>query len=495
LVDVSSRLPTPACIRIYAELSDGSTHLCLAVRCRPIATEELKKTCAPFSLWKFWRNWRDLKKTFAQRNLPVEIGPAPRREFWSTLRRCRQVSTKDNRVERPAAPSLPAPSTERKLRLLLITHNLNFEGAPLLFVEYARHLVEKCGFTVAVITPQDGPLRAAFEVLGASVAVVDASASSPPELEPQLGAISRQIDWKKIDLVVANTLSSFWGVTLANSAGRPSLLYIHESTSPAAFFRRTTPALLPAVYDAFDHATAVSFNTPATRAYYATLGSGKNFHLNSAWIDLTSLAAFRAANARNTLRASLALQPGDLLVANVGTVCERKGQHDFLRAIEWLWRRAPKLAARCRFVMVGGRNTRYNQSLQKDLAALGREHIQVIPETSRAHDYFGAADLFVCSSYEESFPRVVLEAMAFAVPIVSTDVHGIPYMLRHETEAILVAPGDIDALTGGMLRLLENPAEAKQLAQRAQTRVAEFSADNILPKHAAFTAQVAAFPV
>ncbi len=53
--------------------------------------------------------------------------------------------------------------------------------------------------------------------------------------------------------------------------------------------------------------------------------------------------------------------------------------------------------------------------------------------------------------------------MAFGVPIVSTNVHGIPYMLQNEIEAVLFSPGDIAALSAGMLRLLETPMEGKNL--------------------------------
>ncbi len=365
-VDVSSGLPSPACVRIFAELSDGSMHLCLASHCRPLNTEEIKKTCAPFSLWKFWQDWRGLKQTLANRGMELETSPALREEFWKTFRRCRQIAAPRNPSAVSNPPSLPQAPANRKLRLLLITHNLNFEGAPLLFVEYARYLVEKCGAEITVLTGREGPLRHAFEVLGASVTLVDIQASTPAKLSQRVSEASRGLDWSRIDLVVANTLACFWGVTLAHSAKRPSLLYIHESTSPAAFFSRTTPRILPAVYRAFLQASAVSFNTPATQAYYSTLGSGNNFHLNSAWIDLTALDAFRTGHDRNALRNALALRPDELLVANIGTICERKGQHDFLRAVEWLWRSSPALAARCRFVMVGGRETRYNQGLQKE---------------------------------------------------------------------------------------------------------------------------------
>lgn len=490
-VDVSTQLPSPACVRVFAELADGSMHLCMATRCRPQSTEELKQTGSPFSAWKFWRDWRILKKMLTHRGIALETGKALRGEFWPSLRDRRQNAAPKSHDHSRAPRPRPTTVENRKFRLLLITHNLNFEGAPLLLLEYARHLAEKCGAEISVLTGRDGPLRAAFEALPAPVTAVDCTPGTPSELSHRIRDISPQLDLDEIDLVVANTIASFWGVALARAAKRPSLLYIHESTSPAAFFRKTTPGILPAVYQAFRHATAVSFNTPATEAYYATLGTGHNFHLNSAWIDLTSLDQFRTTHDRNFLRAALGLQPDDLLVVNVGTVCERKGQHDFLRAIERLWHSAPALAARCRFVMVGGRDTRYNRDLEKNLTTLGRENIGIVPETARAYDYFAAADLFVCTSYEESFPRVILEAMAFAVPIVSTNVHGIPYMLENETEAILIAPGDIAALTAGMICLLENPAKGKVFAERARKRVAEFAADLLLPRHAAFTQEVA----
>ena len=494
MVDVSARLPPPASIRIFAELADGSIHLVLASRCRPVTTEELKLCWPPYSPIKFWRHWRAARKQVQASGLPLETGAELRREFWTSLRDHRALASP--RAPQTAATSSAAPAGEtRKLRLLLVTHNLNLEGAPLLFAEYAAHLVREAGAQVTVLAGQDGPLRENFTRAGATVQVVDpdpAAAASPGDLEVQVGRLAASLDWSGIDLVVANTVMSFWGVLLAHRAGRPALLYIHESNPPALFFQRTTPALLPAAHAAFRLATAVSFNTPATQAYYAALGSGNNFHLNSAWIDLAAIDAFRAAHPRAALRAQLGLRPDELLVANIGTVCERKGQHDFLRAIEWLARTDPVLAARCRFVMVGGRDTPYDRELQKDLAVLNRPNVQIVAETTHAFDWFGAADVFVCTSYEESFPRVVLEAMAFEVPVVSTNVHGIPYMLRDGIEATLLNPGDIAALSAALLKVLRNPSAAQVPAGRARTRVGEFDAKVLLPQHARFTAGVAA---
>lgn len=494
MVDVASPLPAPVTIRIYAELADGSMHLCLATRCRPVVTEELKLAWPPFAPLKFWQHWRDLRRRLQNLGRPLETGGALRREFWSSLREYR-TSASPRLVGTGTPAALPSPDPTRPLRLLLVTHNLNREGAPLLFAEYAAHLVRETGAEVTVLAGRDGPLREVFARGRATVQIVDsalAAAASPGELQTQLDRLAARLDWSRLDLVIANTVMSFWGVLLAHQARRPSLLYIHESNRPAVFFQRTTPALLPAAHEALRRATAVSFNTPATQAYYAGLGSGNNFHLNPAWIDLAALDAFRAAHPLATLRERLGLRPDELLVANLGTVCERKGQHDFLRAIEWLARQDPALAARCRFVMIGGRDTPYDRELLKDLAALDRPNVQVIPDTPQPFDWLGAADVFVCTSYEESFPRVVLEAMAFEVPVVSTNVHGIPFMLRDGLDAALVNPGDIAALTAALLKVLRDPAAARVLAGRARTRVGEFDARVLLPRHARFTAAVTA---
>ncbi len=491
MVDVSARLPAPATVRIFAELPDGSMHLGLAARCRPIGTEELKLAWPAFAPGSFARHWRALRRTWQDQGVPLATGPKLWREFWSSLREYRAFAAPPATPETAARP--PPAAAAGPLRLVLVTHNLNREGAPLLLVEYAAHL-RSTGAEITVLAGQDGPLRELFEQRGAAVRIVAVAlteASSPRALEAELRRLAATLDWARIDLVVANTVMSFWGVLLARHAARPSLLYIHESNPPALFFQRTTPALLPAARAALRGATAVSFNTPATQAYYAGLGSGQNFHLNPAWIDLAALDAFRAAHPRAALRAQLGLRDDELLVANIGTVCERKGQHDFLRASEWLARLDPALAARCRFVMVGGRDTPYDRELARDLAALGRPNVQVIADTRQPFDWFGAADVFVCTSYEESFPRVVLEAAGFGLPIVSTNVHGIPYLLRDGVDATLLPPGDIAALAGALRRMLGDLPAARALGASARGRAEEFAARLLLPRHAAFAAALA----
>jgi glycosyltransferase involved in cell wall biosynthesis len=86
--------------------------------------------------------------------------------------------------------------------------------------------------------------------------------------------------------------------------------------------------------------------------------------------------------------------------------------------------------------------------------------------------------------------------MAFALPIVSTDVHGIPEMVRDGEEAVLVSAGDSSALADAMARVLSDPALAQALAAKARSRVAaHFTAGLLLPRHAALAGAVAAGPL
>ena len=69
----------------------------------------------------------------------------------------------------------------------------------------------------------------------------------------------------------------------------------------------------------------------------------------------------------------------------------------------------------------------------------------------------------MCSIWE-GLPNALLEAMAAGVPAVTTDVDGGGEVGRMARTAVMVPAEDPEALAGGMLRLLENPAEAQERA-------------------------------
>lgn len=492
-LDVPAQLPRPVTVRVYAELEDGSWHLGSVARFNVTDQEFVKQPFAAFSPLTFWRAWREIARAVRARGWSLPGGPAYREAVG---RAWRDYSDWAPRARRPANPPARRSAGSPRGTLHLITHNLSHEGAPLFLLEYARRLQAETGLKLAVTSAREGPLRREFEALGAAVRVVDIGPLAAPHnaagLRRGLAALAKSVDLSDARLVVANTISSWWGVQLAHRAGRPVLLYIHESTPPRAFFHHLVPpSALAVIEESFRLADRVSFLTPSTRRYYADLSDGTNFCLHPGWIDLARIDQFRSEHSRASLRAALGLASERRAVINVGTVCERKGQHVFARAVDLLWRTAPELAASAEFLMIGGRDTPYDRELKDFLAVIARPNLRIIAETGEVYPYFGAADLFVCSSFEESFPRVILEAMAFGLPIISTNVHGIPEIARADQEALLVPPGDHAALAAALHRALASPDLGAAFAQSARARVSgEFDSLHVLPRHVALAREL-----
>jgi glycosyltransferase involved in cell wall biosynthesis len=390
---------------------------------------------------------------------------------------------------RPADPVPPR-------RVLLATHGLSRQGAPRFLLEYGRALAA-AGTQLQVVSAEDGPLRDEFAALGAGVTIVDAdrvlSAGSAAEANSALAALAGWTGWTGADLVVANSFTTFWAVHAAKTAGRPALLYVHESTTPAAFYgQRVHPAVVALAESAFALARLVSFTTASTRRYHLDYGRPERHRLTPGWVDVAALDRWRARQDRAALRRDFGLQPGEQLVCNIGTVSDRKGQHTFVRAIDLLWRRHPALAARTKFILLGGRDSPFDAMLGAVLAELGRANIVVHPETSDYLRYYLAADVFACSSYEESSPLVVFEAMACGTPIIASAVHGIPELVRPDLEARLLPAGDTVAWCEGLARMLAAPETGRELAAHARTRAEEcFAAGVVLPRHLALASLAA----
>ena len=188
------------------------------------------------------------------------------------------------------------------------------------------------------------------------------------------------------------------------------------------------------------------------------------------------------------MRRKHGLDPDAVLLVNIGSLCERKGQHIYLRAAALLQAelRFTYPGKKIQFVMVGARPGLYLDSLRQEATLGGLDNVVFLPETGDIYDFYRLADIFVCTSFEESFPRVLLESAAFRLPIVSTNVNGIAEMLAAD-EAWLMPPGDRYQLAEAVkLALAAHFAGDTRRAARARaTIVRRFHEAQSLPRHLA----------
>ncbi|HEY3990178.1 MAG TPA: glycosyltransferase [Acidobacteriaceae bacterium] len=81
------------------------------------------------------------------------------------------------------------------------------------------------------------------------------------------------------------------------------------------------------------------------------------------------------------------------------------------------------------------------------------------------------ADLFVLASFAEGIPVALMEAMALGVPCISTYIAGIPELIDHDRDGILVPAGSVDALTSAILRLAHDAGLRQRFAEAASAHV------------------------
>lgn len=138
----------------------------------------------------------------------------------------------------------------------------------------------------------------------------------------------------------------------------------------------------------------------------------------------------------------------------MGKVGDRKGTFDLAAAIPAVLDRVPG----ARFVFGG--NGAVDQ-LQGQLDALGVSHAcEVLGWVSgdAKREAFARATVYCLPSYHEGLPMSILEAMAGALPVVSTPIAGIPESVVDARTGYLVAPGDVDALADRLATLLGDGA-------------------------------------
>lgn len=90
------------------------------------------------------------------------------------------------------------------------------------------------------------------------------------------------------------------------------------------------------------------------------------------------------------------------------------------------------------------------------------------------HRYYAAADIYVQTPAIDNMPLSVLEAFASGLPVVATAVGGVPAILTDGVHGLLAADNDADAIAGHILRLLAEPALARQLAASAHETCAQY---------------------
>ena len=103
------------------------------------------------------------------------------------------------------------------------------------------------------------------------------------------------------------------------------------------------------------------------------------------------------------------------------------------------------------------------------------ERVEVVPTTSDVGFYYRAADLFVLTSRVESFPRVILEATADALPIVTTPTFGVVEQVVEGRNALFYPAGDASKLAAALATMIEDGALRACMSDASKRRLDEMT--------------------
>jgi glycosyltransferase involved in cell wall biosynthesis len=197
--------------------------------------------------------------------------------------------------------------------------------------------------------------------------------------------------------------------------------------------------------------------------------SGQNITVVHNAVPMQSLRQTKSdASIVRQKKVDLGVPVGEKLIVCAGRLSKEKAQIDMVPALLRLKKQRPDLAVRLMIIGDGPEREQISQAIR----SAGLEGSIVL--TGHLKDltpYYEAADVVAIPSLSEGSPNVLLEAMAFGVPVVATRVGGIPEIVNDGETALLVPAQNSGAMAAAIERLLLDPATASTLAGLARRKV------------------------
>jgi glycosyltransferase involved in cell wall biosynthesis len=112
------------------------------------------------------------------------------------------------------------------------------------------------------------------------------------------------------------------------------------------------------------------------------------------------------------------------------------------------------------------------QSLQRQAAELGLEsNVEFCGIVTDTAPFYRAADIFLLTSDYEGTPNVVMEAMAAGLPVICTNVGGVPEIMQHEVTGLMFEPENEADFLDVLLTLSNDPAQRERLGNAASRHI------------------------
>ncbi len=365
-------------------------------------------------------------------------------------------------------------------RILLIGHEATRTGAPVVLLHLIRWLRENTDLDIQLLLLSGGELVSAYRDLVPVFVLPDPGSSIVSrgfrKLKEEM-LETRSLRTKGLepfktdyDLVMGNTAITLEYLRYFKKRGAKTICWMHE-----------LEYIIKTLFTVERFTELTSSVDMFVGGSGATVKMLRGFGIEKPVEVVYDFSAVDRSAEYNVddIRAGLGIPADAFVVAGSGTLEWRKGVDLFLQTAVRQTGELPDIY----FIWVAGRsaptNPTYNE-VMFDLARIDeKERVRVIESTESPAPYFAAADLFLLTSREDTFPLVCLESAALGKPVICFEnAGGMPEFIGEDAGAV-VPYLDIEALSSSIRAFYDDRNTLKRAGDAARAKVeTKFSLEN-----------------
>ena len=266
------------------------------------------------------------------------------------------------------------------------------------------------------------------------------------------------------DIVIANTLMMSRVILECNERKVPHILFIHETwrLNEIDYLIKdlwNINNLSPSeVIGALKNSQHIVYPAKYLEGVYNSLVEKNRNTVLYGSVDMEGIDRHRNMSNRVELRKKYLIPEESIVFIQVGTITQRKGQMTAVKSFHEL---NQKLGSdyNLKLLVIGARDFRPGEKeylneisffiSQNNLS----NYIPILPTLSNINDYYLIADIMLHPSINEVLPFAILEACYSEIPVIASNIDGIPEIITDEINGLLINPFDMGSIVTAMTRL------------------------------------------
>lgn len=331
--------------------------------------------------------------------------------------------------------TIPGRKQEKK-RLLVITHELSWTGAPLVLAEACIEVLKPAGYEIMVLSPKEGPATKKYLDNGISVMTLPEIAS------PDSGLLYSLV--RPYDAVIVNTIVPYASIQILNTLETPVLWWIHE----CELMYRGLEQHLPRQLKGHMHAYCVGqYALGVLNRYRPGYNAGS--------------LIYGLRDSRPSGEGSCPGANGRFRFATVGSVVDIKGQDILAEAISLL---SGDIREKCEFLFVGKTEDADILAAIQAAEANYPQNVRYIGSVPRdvLDGIYPDVDCIICPSRYDCMPTFVAEGMSYGKPAICSENTGMAPILRAEDAGFVYSGNDPRKLADAIAEYVSLSEDARR---------------------------------